>query len=143
MRFYLFRTGHMIRTPISYLISEKGHVAQLHLRPMTNAQRQTAYRQCQRVASITVTVTKIAIRRIKCRPCAPSWRRVAASLLSCGFERDRLSASAGNESAASFEVMLKLLAMACSPTERARPTRITGRHHDQITNGQCALSAPK
>lgn len=84
MRFYLFRTGHVLRTPISYLSSEKGHVAQLHLRPMTNAQRQTAYLQRQRVASISVTVTKIAIRRIKCRPCAPSWRRFAASLLSCG-----------------------------------------------------------
>jgi hypothetical protein len=37
---------------------------------MTNAQRQTAYRQRQRVASISVTVTKIAIRRIKCLPAA-------------------------------------------------------------------------
>jgi PDZ domain of MCC-2 bdg protein for Usher syndrome len=96
---------------------------------LTNAQRQAAYRQRQQAASINVTVTKNSDRTREVQglraeldrasAAAESHKRQAAvlrkQLARAEAELSALkAATAGNESAPGFEVMLKLLAMACT-----------------------------
>ena len=95
---------------------------------MSNAQRQAAYRQRQREASINVTVTKnsdhpretqiLRAELDQASAAAESHKRQAAvlrkQLARAEAELSALkAATAGSESAPGFEVMLKLLAMAC------------------------------
>jgi len=93
---------------------------------MTNAQRQAAYRLRQRAASINVTVTKnsdraheMEILRAELDQAAAALHERQAAVLRKQLARakaelsDLKAATAGNESAPGFEVMLKLLAMAC------------------------------
>lgn len=80
---------------------------------MTNAQRQAAYRQRKQASLINVTVTKNDDVGRQIKILRAELLEARRALTQLRVERDRLSDSAGNDSAPGFEVMLKLLAMAC------------------------------
>jgi hypothetical protein len=120
---------------------------------LTNAQRQAAYRLRQRVASINVTVTKnsnraheMQILRVEldqASAAAESHKRQAAllrkQLARAEAELSALkTATAGSDSAPGFEVMLKLLAMAC--TRKPIKAQLAIRESDVWRNGVAGAS---
>ncbi|WP_091809903.1 hypothetical protein [Burkholderia sp. WP9] len=86
---------------------------------MTGAQRQAAYRQRQRTTSINVTVTKNEALTDQAQISSESHQRQVSvlrnQLARAGAELGALRAAATDGAGApGFDVMLKLLAMACA-----------------------------
>ena len=119
---------------------------------MTNAQRQAAYRQRQRAASINVTVTKnddpaqqlptLSAEREQAAAAESHERQVAMLRHKLARAEAQLSdlktVTAGNGNAPDFEVMLKLLAMAC--TRKPLKAQLAIRESDLWRDGVARAS---
>ena len=105
---------------------------------MTNAQRQAAYRQRKNASLINVTVTKNDDARRQMQTLRAELLEARHALAQLRVERDRLSASAGHDSAPGFEVMLKLLAMACK--RKPVNAQLAIRESDVWRNGVASAS---
>jgi hypothetical protein len=96
---------------------------------MTGAQRQAAYRERLRAASINITVTKNSDTADQIQILRASHERQVSALRNQLAQADAelsalRSATTNSEGAPDFEVMLKLLAMACArkPVKALRAT---------------------
>ena len=134
---------------------------------MTNAQRQAAYRQRQRATSFNVTVTENDDPAHHMQILRAKLSEVRHALVQLRHERDQLFAAAelherqasglrsqlarvegelsglktvtaGNERGPGFEVMLKLLAMAC--TRKPLKAQLVIRESDVWRNGVASAS---
>jgi len=81
---------------------------------MTNAQRQAAYHQRKQASLINATVTKSDDAKHQMQTLRAELLEARRAVAQLRVEGDRLSASAGHDSAPGFEVMIKLLVMACN-----------------------------
>jgi hypothetical protein len=128
--------------------SETEHVKRGRGRPrkpdaMTNAQRQAAYRQRQRATSINATVTKNEAPADQVQIARESHERQVSvlrnQLARAEAELSALKASAtSSEGAPAFDVMLRLLAMAC--VHKSVKAQLAIRESDVWRNGVASAS---
>jgi hypothetical protein len=111
---------------------------------MTGAQRQAAYRERQRAASINVTVTENNDQADQVQSLRESHERQVAvlrkQLARTEAELTALkAATASNGDAPDFEIMLKLLAMACE--RKPVKAQLAIRESDLWRNGVAGTSS--